>query len=151
MNQISTEFRTKVADLEALLKAGGSADGITITPIDPPECTHHFIPGVYIREIRIPAGTALTGRIHKTEHLCIINGDCEISSVEGHKRYTGHNSFVSHPGVKRAIYTHSDVVFMTVHRTDETDPDKLFDLMTAETYEEFDRLELTQQHFEVLP
>ena len=40
---------------------------------------HHFAPGVYLREIFMPADTVVIGMIHKTEHLNIlIQGACLI-------------------------------------------------------------------------
>jgi hypothetical protein len=30
---------------------------------------HYFAPGLYAREMTIPAGVTLTGAVHKTEHL----------------------------------------------------------------------------------
>jgi hypothetical protein len=146
----SHTFRNNVAALEEILKAGGNHDGITIMPVDGIETLHHFIPGVYIREVRIPKGMIVTGRIHKTEHFCIVVGDVEISCEDSHKRYGGYNTFKSQPGVKRALFTFEDTIFSTVHRTDETDTEKLMSLMTAETYEEFERLPYDGER-EVLP
>ena len=34
---------------------------------------HYFVNGVYGREIFIPAGVLVAGRIHKTEHISIIS------------------------------------------------------------------------------
>ena len=49
---------------------------------------HHFAPGLYARKMLIPKGTVLTGAVHKTEHLCIVSGDIEVTTEEGVKRIT---------------------------------------------------------------
>lgn len=144
-------FRESVAQLEAIMREGGDYDGVKLIPVDGVENNHYFIPGVYVREARIPAGQIVTGRIHKTEHLCIVTGDVDIADEASQKRYAGYHIFKSMPGTKRALFTHSDTIFLTIHRTDETDIDKLMDLMTVETWEEFERLPNLSERFEVLP
>ena len=48
------------------------------------------------------------------------------------ERVKGPRVFVSKPGTKRAVYAHTDATTMTVHRTDETD----FEKIEAELIEE---------------
>lgn len=87
---------------------------------------NNWAPGVYARTILIRAGVALTGAIHKTEHLCIISGDHEFTTDEGMQRITHpHHIMLSKPGAKRAGYSHADTWFTTVHATDERDLEKL--------------------------
>src|SRR5690242_10473496 len=38
----------------------------------PAPVTHHFAPGVYMREIFMPAGAFVIGHEHRTEHLNVI-------------------------------------------------------------------------------
>lgn len=92
---------------------------------------HHFTPGMYAREMTIPAGTILTGKIHKTSHLNIVSaGDITVWTEGGMKRIKAPFSFVSHPGTKRVGLTHAETVWTTIHVTEETDLDKLEDLLT---------------------
>lgn len=142
------DFRVSIVKLAEMMKAGGSFNGHPLMPVDGIETLHHYIPGVYIREVRIPKGMIIIGRIHTTEHQCIVVGDVEISCEESHRRYIGYNTFHSRPGVQRALYTFEDTVFSTVHRTDETDPEKMLDQLSVETWEAFERL---QSGLEVLP
>lgn len=87
---------------------------------------NNWAPGVYARTILIRAGVALTGAIHKTEHLCIISGDHEFTTDEGMQRITHpHHIMLSKPGAKRAGYSHADTWFTTVHATNERDLEKL--------------------------
>lgn len=99
-----------------------------IAKVDQVECPikHIFAPGVYAREMTIPAGTILTGKIHATEHINILSqGDISVLTEEGMKRLQAPFSFVSKPGTKRVGYAHTDVVWTTIHVTNETDLDKI--------------------------
>ena len=91
------------------------------------ETLHHFAPGVYVRELRIPAGVCLTGAVHKTEHMNIcLRGKLKVvSATMGDKWVDGGDIFVSPPGTKRTAYVTEDTVWLTVHATDETDVEKL--------------------------
>ena len=86
------------------------------------EVIHHFAPGIYARELFIPAGVLLTGKIHKTEHLNILaKGRIEISNMGESLELIAPQTFVSPPGTKRAGYAHEDSVWITIHPTEETD------------------------------
>jgi len=84
---------------------------------------HYFSPGLYLREIFMPKGTFVVGKLHATEHPNIISvGDCTVwTAHDGVKRYTGPNTWVSKAGVKKALYTHEDTIWTTVHVTETTD------------------------------
>lgn len=87
---------------------------------------HYFSPGIYAREVFIPAGTLVTGQIHKYEHLNIMSqGDMSVMTEDGMKRVKAPFTIVSPAGTKRIAYTHSDTVWTTIHATDETDLNKL--------------------------
>ncbi len=92
------------------------------------ELIHHFAPDVYVRELRIPAGTAFTGKIHKKSHVLILAaGEATLydQANGGTKRLVAPCVFVSEVGAHRAGFTHSDCVFITVHPTKETDLAKI--------------------------
>lgn len=117
---------------------------------------HHFAPGLYARKMLIPKGTVLTGAVHKTEHLCIVSGDIEVTTDEGVKRITdAHHILTSKPGAKRAGYAHEDTYWTTVHATDETDLDRLVEELTESTSRELlggpDNKQLTANRLEGEP
>jgi hypothetical protein len=70
---------------------------------------------------------------HRTEHLCIVSGDINVTTDEGVQRIRNLQLVISSkPGAKRAGYAHEDTVWTTVHATTETDLDKLVEeLMEA--------------------
>lgn len=105
----------------------------------PQECEiiHHFAPGVYAREMRVPAGTFLTGKIHRFAHLNIMSaGKVTIVNESGRQTVEAPFSFTSEPGTKRAFYMHEFTVWTTIHPTDETDLEKLEQELTADSYED---------------
>lgn len=92
----------------------------------PIDTHHHFAPGQYAREIVIPAGTLLTGKKHKTEHLNVVSkGDITVWTEDGMRRIKAPFTFVSKPGTKRVGLVHEETVWITIHATSETDLVKL--------------------------
>ncbi len=104
--------REQIATLEAYILSGEQVE----TPT-----THYFAPGLYARQMFIPAGTVLTGAVHKTEHLAIFVGDITVWTEGGMKRLTGHHTFVSQPGAKRVGFAHADTWCTGFFPSDKTD------------------------------
>lgn len=110
-------IRDKVSHLEAVMREGPTVEI---------EVRHHFSKGVYAREIFIPKGTVLVGKIHKHENLNIISqGDISVLTENGMERLKAPFTLVSPPGTKRAGFAHEDTVWLSIHGTDETDVDKI--------------------------
>jgi len=87
---------------------------------------NYFSHGVYARELHIPAGTLLTGEIHKLENFNILSkGDISVLTDDGMKRVEAPFSIVSPPGTKRIAFAHTDCIWTTIHGTFETDIDKI--------------------------
>lgn len=95
----------------------------------PVECplNHTFTPGLYMREIFMPAGTLVTSKIHKTEHPFIISKGVVSVWIEGEGVKTFHapHSGVTKPGTRRVLYVHEDCVWATFHPTTEKDLEKI--------------------------
>lgn len=99
---------------------------------------HYFSPGVYAREITIPAGTLLTGRIHKYEQLNILSsGEISVLTHEGMKRVSAPFTVVSPPGTKRIALAHTECTWTTILATDEKDPEVIEAEFTVSTEQEF--------------
>lgn len=99
---------------------------------------HHFSQGIYARELFIPKGTLLTGKIHKYEQLNIMSkGDMSVLTDDGIVRVQAPFTIVSPPGTKRVAYAHEDTVWTTIHGTDETDLEKLEDHYIAQSDQEY--------------
>lgn len=105
--------------------------------------THKFTDGIYVREIFIPAGTYLVGKIHKHDHPnFLMKGTVEVVTEGGGcERLKGPLSIISPPGTKRALRALTDLVWITVHHnpTNTQDLDELEEFIIAEDYEEYNK------------
>lgn len=127
------EYRDSIVQLEEIMKKMPEHQ-IEI------KTTHHFAPGIYMREIFIPKGTTLTGKIHKTEHLNILSqGELSVMTEDGVRTLKASTVVKSQPGIKRVGYAHEDSVWITVHPNveNEGDVDKLEASLVVETFEQF--------------
>ena len=79
---------------------------------------HYFTPnGLYARELLIPAGVVLTGKIKKHDYLTIISaGFITEVTEEGSRHIKGPHTSVSAPGTKRIFWAHTDSLVTTVHK-----------------------------------
>lgn len=95
---------------------------------------HDFCAGVYARTMHIPAGTVLTGAVHRHECIFLVRrGLLMVTTDDGPKQLEGGDMFVTPAGTKRAGAALTDVVVTTFHAnpTDETDPIELWDMFTV--------------------
>lgn len=128
-------FRKQIFELESVMsKIPGATFG------DSPEMPlkHSFAEGVYVREIFIPKGHILTGKIHKHSHPnFLMKGEVIVVTEErGREHLKAPLSMISAPGTKRAVIALDDTVWITVHVTDETDLEKIEDYVIAKTYDD---------------
>ena len=132
--------RQDLLDFESLiLEQEGSIKGTKN-----PECplTHTFSDGIYVRQIEIPAGMFVTGRIHKHDHPnFLLKGEVLVITESGREHLVAPVSMISKPGTKRALYSITDLVWTTVHLnpTNTQDIDELELMLSAENYEEYDK------------
>lgn len=102
---------------------------------------HFFSPGVYARELSIPAGVCLTGAVHKYEQLNILSaGTMHVLTEEGIRLVSAPFTVVSPPGTKRIAYAVTDCVWTTILGTDEMDVEVIeqhFVLKTEQDYLEW--------------
>lgn len=104
---------------------------------------HHFAPGLYAREIFIPAGILIIGKIHRHAHVNTISkGKCVVATEFGLQELEAPKSFISKPGVKRAVLALEDTIWTTYHPTEETDLDKIEEYVIAPTFDDYDLMRL---------
>lgn len=108
-----------------------------------------FVNGMYMREITIPKGTLLTGRVHLFDYADImLSGDISVATKDGCVRYTGANVLTGVAGRKRAGYAHEDTRWLTVHRTEFESGDDFVNKLTVTTvkdYLEYGKCQLLQR------
>jgi hypothetical protein len=105
--------------------------------------THKFASGIYVREIFIPKGTCIVGKIHKHDHPnFLMKGEVlVITEQEGKQHLKAPLSMISKAGTKRIVLALEDTVWITVHATDETDLEKIEEIVIAKSYEEFKKFQ----------
>jgi hypothetical protein len=126
---IRDQLRARVLDIEAQMLELPQLELLTI---------HHFAPGIYARELHIPAGTTLTGAIHKFENMNILSaGDITVVTESGPVRLQAPCTIVSPPGTKRIAFAHTDTVWITLFGTDERDPEKIIAQFTTRSDQDY--------------
>lgn len=108
------------------------AELLKFPPIQCP-LVHSFTPGLYVRQIFIPAGTMLTSRVHKQTHpFFIMRG--RISVVSGTEKTTYEAPYIgiTTAGTRRVLYAHKDTVWVTAHANPDEyeDPDEMVEALT---------------------
>lgn len=108
MSQVALSHKEKMAKLESAMKETGLQ--IDLEP------KHYFAHGTYTRELFLPAGTILTGKIHRHSCINIISqGKILVVTDEGEYEITAPHTFVSGAGVKKAGCVLEDTIWINVH------------------------------------
>jgi hypothetical protein len=86
---------------------------------------HSFAPGIYAREMSIPEGTLLIGKIHKhRHHNFLMQGSIIVlTEEEGVKLLQAPLMIVSEPGTQRIGYAVTDTIWTTVHENKDNTED----------------------------
>ena len=132
MNELESvaEDRRTVLELEAAMREFPQVEL---------EVKHYFSPGIYARELFIPAGIMLTGKIHRHDVLNIVSkGRLSVYKNGKLEVIEGPCTFLSPRGTKRAGYVHEDTIWTTVHATEETDLELLEEEIIAKSFEELE-------------
>lgn len=103
--------------------------------------THHFAPGMYLREICIPAGSLVVGKIHKEEHLVVLLAGALRLYTEagGLQEVVAPCVLRSPPGAKRAALALAETRWVTCHAnpTGTQDLEQLEGAIIAPSYEAY--------------
>jgi hypothetical protein len=127
-----------VKDIERLEDEMQGLEGSRKMTNTDPELTHIFVPGLYCREIFMPAGDIITSKVHKTEHVFIISkGKCSVSTKDGNEILEAPHTGITYPGTKRALYIIEDTIWTTMHPTELTDIDEIEAEIISQTYDEY--------------
>ena len=128
----SVDLREKLLNAEELLK---TVPGSMIGDCFP--LKHTFGDGLYVREIRVPKDSLVITKIHKVAHpYFVLSGEISVLTEKGAEVIKAPYYGITPAGTKRACYCHTDTVWVTVHRTNETDLDKIEKEIIAENFDE---------------
>ena len=130
------EFREKISELEkSIANAEGGMTGEVLHKANPVK--HTFAGGCYVREIYNPANELIITKIHKKEHpFFLMKGEMSILTEEGIQHIKAPYQGVTKPGTKRAIYTHEECIFITVHATENTTIEDVEEEVVCTKYED---------------
>jgi hypothetical protein len=126
------------------------------------DCTlkHYFTPkdekygcSTYAREIFLPKGSFVIGKIHRHQHLNFISkGKVKVFTEFGEKHFEAPCTFISEVGLKRAVYAEEDTIWTTVHLTEfenESDLDKIEQEVISPTYDDMGLIALANTPLEL--
>jgi hypothetical protein len=131
MNALSTVVLSNINKIKQLTAVMAEMDQVDL-PVN-----HYFSKGVYVREMSIPAGSCVVGKIHKTKHLNIISkGSCKVVTPLREFELTAPCVFESYEGEQKVVYMYEDTVWSNVHVTEETDLDAIEQHCVATEYDE---------------
>jgi hypothetical protein len=125
----NTEHRDMMLALEASIE----------NELDPLEPTfkHYYAHGTYTRELFLPKGSVVVGKIHR--HTCtniLLQGKVLAVTDELSQELTAPLVFVSGPGVKKAVYALEDSIWLNVHPWDgEADLEQIENDVIIPSYE----------------
>ena len=117
-------MREKVDRLESALCA--------LPQVDCP-VRHYFAAGMYAREMTIPAGTVVTGAVHKFENIIVVSmGRLQIVTETGTREVKAGDTIICKPGMKNAVVALEDSRWTNFLPNPDniTDTDKLTELYT---------------------
>lgn len=129
-----------MSTLAETLKNADNIDGLEPIDINSPEhLKHYFANGAYVREMALPANTAVVGRIHKHETINILlEGEITVVDESGARTdFKAPHVFIAPAGNQKAALTKTPVRWLNSWACDTTDPDEAIDLLTCETMEEY--------------
>jgi len=109
--------------------------------------THRFADNCYLREIFMPKGTLIIGKIHATQHFnVILKGDVTVLTATGVERLSAPYTFISEAGTQKVVAVHSDCIWQTLHVTDSKDLDEIESQVIVEDHDDLSFDGLIEKH-----
>lgn len=111
------EIRLAIADLENKI-ATTEIEGRVVFYGNSDICPlkHSFSEGLYIREIFIPKGTLVIGKIHKNEHPSFL-GQGKVMVLSEEKKselVSAPQTIITSAGIKKVVYAIEDTIWINV-------------------------------------
>lgn len=118
---------------------------------------HYRAPGMIGREMFIPKGSIIIGKIHKHAHLNLISvGHVRVVTEDGPMEIRAPYTFTSSVGAKRVVTALEDTIWTTFHlNPNELDPESEADMrqleneIIATSYEDVPHLTVQKTAIEV--
>lgn len=138
---MTTKHNDSITENRAIITstANDLLEKIASGELESQECpvVHRFSPGCYLREIFMPAGSKVIGKIHATEHFNILlTGSVTVITAEGMEHIKAPYTFTSKAGVQKVVVVHEDCTWQTVHVTNELNIEKIEEEVIVESYDQ---------------
>lgn len=107
---------------------------------------HYHTEDLYGRRVILPAGSVLTSKVHKFDHITIVlRGHATVVDEQGHTvEFRAPHMFVTKAGTQRVLLIHEDLDIATVHHCTEQDDDKVLGVIGCDTMEEYQATKLLE-------
>jgi len=93
---------------------------------------HHFSDGLYAKEMHIPKGYVAGSHAHSYSHLSILSkGKVVVKTDEFVKEFTAPACIEIKAGIHHMIEALEDAAWFCVHATDETDVNKIDEVLIS--------------------
>ena len=126
--------REKVLQIEEDIKTYLETVDVKTLPTN-----HVFQDGLYIRQMFLPKGHLLTGKVHNFSDIFIVNaGDISLFSEFGFARVQAGFMSTSEAGVKRVGFAHEDTIMTTVNVCPYTTVEEAERYLFSKDYESFE-------------
>ena len=87
---------------------------------------HHFVGGLYAKETHIPAGEVVCQHIHPFDHLsALMSGTADVECEGVVTRHHAPELMTIEAGKTHSVRAITDVIWLCLHATDETDPERV--------------------------
>jgi len=137
------DFRTEINNLEKTLLNTDHPRIVTGKKLNEAlPLTHSFSDGIYVREMKLPKGCCVIGKIHKKSNTWfLLKGKLAIATSTGVKTYTAPIYMNAPAGEQKIAYALEDSVFINVCPNPENKENiKELELdIVTDSYESYDR------------
>jgi hypothetical protein len=138
--RVTKDKRECITMLEAFEKKLEEGPALDMPP------NHYFGKDVYVKELLFKKGTVATGMVQKVEHVSIlISGEMTLWTPEkGLHRVVGPSITEVKPGMKRAGYAHTDVLWACAYGVRDAESycaSELLEMLTFRYYAEYEEFE----------
>jgi quercetin dioxygenase-like cupin family protein len=91
---------------------------------------HNFSDGLYAKQMFVPQGYVIGQHAHEFSHLSILaKGKVIVHTDEGIAEYTAPSCLEIKEGIHHVIEALEDTVWFCIHATNETDVDKIDEIL----------------------
>jgi len=102
--------------------------------------------GTYTREIHLPAGHFVVGKLHKHESMVyMLRGKVMVADENGTRLVEAPCQFVSKAGVKRVGFVVEDVVWIDIHAVESDTVEEAEKEIFADSYDEYEYCKMIEE------